>query len=169
MLRSPSSGRTFIRLSRSGLDRARAGGSPAIRWRRSCAGRRSDGDLIEGKNYAKARRLPVDPKTGEERYSGPIGSYDFSTSADKSVSVAWAFANPAEQARIYNAHVQASRDAVGYMADRVGQARMGDGGKYGAEPGHVAWLEFTHHTARRTQSPSTEWRDRCPHRQWCSR
>ena len=115
------------------------------------AGRRSDGELIEGKNYAKARRLPVDPKTGEERYSGPIGSYDFSTSADKSVSVAWAFANPAEQARIYNAHVQASRDAVGYMAERVGQARMGDGGKDGAEPGHVAWLEFTHHTARRTQ------------------
>jgi hypothetical protein len=28
---------------------------------------------------------------------------------------------------------------------------MGDGGKDGAEPGHVAWLEFTHHTARRTQ------------------
>src|SRR4029077_5061582 len=29
--------------------------------------------------------------------------------------------------------------------------RMGQGGNDGAEPGHVAWLEFTHHTARRTQ------------------
>ena len=28
---------------------------------------------------------------------------------------------------------------------------MGKGGNDGAEPGHVAWLEFTHHTARRTQ------------------
>ena len=114
------------------------------------AGRRADGELIEGKYYARERRLPVDPRTGEDRRSIPIGSYDFSTSADKSVSVAWAFANPTEQARIFRAHVEASRDAVGYMAERVGQARIGDGGKDGAEPGHVAWLEFTHHTSRRT-------------------
>lgn len=114
------------------------------------AGRRADGELIEGKHYAKERRLPTNPKTGEERKSIPIGSYDFSTSADKSVSVAWAFAGPVEQARIFRAHVEASRDAVGYMAERVGQARIGDGGKDGAEPGHVAWLEFTHHTSRRT-------------------
>jgi hypothetical protein len=68
------------------------------------AGRRADGELIEGKYYARERRLPVDPRTGEDRRSIPIGSYDFSTSADKSVSVAWAFASPAEQARIFRAH-----------------------------------------------------------------
>jgi hypothetical protein len=115
------------------------------------AGRRADGETIAGKHYARERRLPVDPKTGEERLSGPIGSYDFSPSPDKSVSVAWAFASPIEQARIYNAHLEAARDAVGYIAERVGQARIGKGGNDGAEPGHVAWLEFTHHTARRTQ------------------
>ena len=63
------------------------------------AGRRADGEPIEGKTYAKVRQLPVDPRTGEARSSTPIGSYDFSTSADKSVSVAWAFANPRERAK----------------------------------------------------------------------
>ena len=84
------------------------------------AGRRTDGELVEGKHYAKERRLPVDPKTGEERYSGPIGSYDFCPTPDKSVSVAWAFADPVEQARIYNAHLEAAREAVGYIAGEVG-------------------------------------------------
>jgi hypothetical protein len=114
------------------------------------AGRRADGEKVEGKHYAKARRLPVDPKTGEVRYSGPIGSYDFCPTPDKSVSIAWAFARPVEQAQIYNAHLEAAREALGYIARHVGQARLGDGGKDGAEPGHVGWLEFTHHTARRT-------------------
>jgi hypothetical protein len=108
--------------------------------RASCAalaGRRTDGERVEGKHYAKERRLPVDPKTGEERYSGPIGSYDFCPTPDKSVSVAWAFASPVEQARIYNAHLEAAREAVGYIASEVGRARLGSGGQDGVEPGHV--------------------------------
>jgi hypothetical protein len=60
------------------------------------SGNRADGERVEGKHYAKARRLPVDPKDGEIRHSTPIGSYDFSTNADKSVSVAYAFAGPVE-------------------------------------------------------------------------
>jgi hypothetical protein len=67
------------------------------------------------------------------------------------VSVAWAFAGPVEQAMIYNAHIEAAREAVGYIASEVGKIRLGNGGKDGAEDGHVAWLEFTHHTSRRVQ------------------
>ena len=78
-------------------------------------------------------------------------SGDFCPTPDKSVSVAWAFAGPVEQARIYNAHLEAAREAVGYIAGEVGRARLGRGGQDGAEPGHVPWLEFTHHTSRRTQ------------------
>src|SRR5271166_768012 len=115
------------------------------------AGRRADGEKIAGKKYAIERRLPVDPKTGEQRYSTPIGSYDFCPTPDKSVSIAWAFAPPVEQAKILNAHLEAAREAVGYIATEIGKARLGDGGRDGAEAGHVAWLEFTHHTARRTQ------------------
>jgi len=77
------------------------------------AGRRADGGKIEGKHYAQERRLPVDPKTGEDRYSGPIGSYDFCPTPDKSVSVAWAFSGPRDQARILSAHTEAAREAVG--------------------------------------------------------
>jgi TrwC relaxase len=114
------------------------------------AGRRTDGALIAGKSYARERRLPVDPKTGEQRYSGPIGSYDFCPTPDKSVSVAWAFAPPTERAKILYAHHEAAREVMAYIAAEIGKARVGKAGQDGAEPGHVAWLEFTHHTARRT-------------------
>lgn len=115
------------------------------------AGRRADGELIEGKHYVGERHLPVNPKTGEERISLPIGSYDFCPTPGKSVAAAWGLASPAERASILNAHLDAARAAVSYIATEVGQVRLGDGGKDGSVPGHVTWLEFTHHTARRVQ------------------
>ena len=114
------------------------------------SGRRADGQKVAGKHYAVARRLSVDPKTGEIRLSIPNGSYDFCPTPDKSVSVAWAFAPAVEQAQIYHAHIEAAREAVGSIATEVGKARFGNGGKGGTEAGHVGWLEFTHHTSRRT-------------------
>ncbi len=112
------------------------------------AGRSADGEKIEGKTYAKVRHLGVNPKTGEETVSQPIGSYDFTPSPDKSVSVAWAFAPPTEQAAIFHAHVEAARTAMAYMAKEIGVVRTGAGGEGEELPGHVTWLEFTHHTAR---------------------
>src|ERR1044072_7974158 len=61
------------------------------------AGRRADGERIEGKHYASIRRLPVDEQTGERRLSYPIGSYIFSPAPDKSVSAAWALAGETER------------------------------------------------------------------------
>jgi conjugative relaxase-like TrwC/TraI family protein len=115
------------------------------------AGRRADGTRIPGKLYAKTRQLPENPRTGERELSQPIGSYDFCPSASKSASVAWAFAAPAEQAMILNAHLEAARDAVAYIAREIGQARTGAGGEGELISGHVGWLEFTHYTARKTQ------------------
>lgn len=114
------------------------------------AGRKADGSLIANKKYATERQMPVNPKTGERKWSTPIGSYDFCPTPDKSVSVAWALAGPVEQAMVMNAHIEAAREAVGYIASEVGHARLGDSGKDGFLAGNVAWLEFTHHTARKT-------------------
>jgi energy-coupling factor transporter ATP-binding protein EcfA2 len=114
------------------------------------AGRKADGDFIDNKKYATERQLPVDPKTGERRWSTPIGSYDFCPTPDKSVSVAWGLANNIEQAMIMNAHIEAAREAVGYIGAEIGRARIGNGGEDGWVSGSVGWLEFTHHTARKT-------------------
>ena len=113
------------------------------------AGRRSDNKPIEGKAYAKERRLPVNPRTGADKRSMPIGSFDFTVTPAKSVSVAWAFSNDLERAKIFDAHIEASREAIGYLTDKLAQARIGAGGRGGTEAGHVAVLEFTHHTSRR--------------------
>ena len=130
-----------------GIDPAR----PVSRAQINCllSGHRADGEKVEGKTYAKPRAF-IDPKTGENRDSTPIGSYDFCPTPDKSVSVAWAFATPVEQAIIHTAHLEAAREAVGYIAQEIGQARKGRGGEEGADPGHVGWIEFNHFTARRT-------------------
>ena len=93
------------------------------------AGRRADGEKIEGKHYAKTRQLPENPRTGERELSQPIGAYDFCPSPDKSVSVAWAFSSAAQQAMIYHAHLEAAREAVGYIAAEIGVARTGKGGE----------------------------------------
>ena len=113
------------------------------------SGHRADGGTIEGKVYAKQRAF-TDPKTGENRDSTPIGSYDFCPTPDKSVSVAWAFAPPVEQAIIHTVHLEAAREAMAYIAAEIGQARTGHAGEGETIPGHVGWIEFNHFTARRT-------------------
>ena len=113
------------------------------------AGRRADGARIEGKRYAVARQV-TDRRTGEVKDLTPIGSVDFCLTPDKSVSVAWAFARPAEQASIYAAHRDAAAEAMAAIEGRIGQARKGDGGRDGADPGHVAWIAFDHYTSRPT-------------------
>jgi hypothetical protein len=81
----------------------------------------------------------------------PVGYVDFTFSADKSVSLAWAFA-PTEAER--NAIAQAHRDAVHkamlLVAETIGQARRGQGGRNGAERGAIGWISFDHYAARPT-------------------
>jgi len=113
------------------------------------AGRRADGAKIEGKQYAVARQV-TDRRMGEVKDLTPIGSVDFCFTPDKSVSVAWAFARPAEQASIYAAHRDAAAEAMVTIESRIGQARHGKGGRDGADPGHVAWIAFDHYTSRPT-------------------
>ena len=113
------------------------------------AGRRADGEEIEGKRYASVRQV-TDRRTGEVKDLTPIGSVDFCLTPDKSVSVAWAFARPAEGASIYTAHRDAAAEAMAVIEGRIGQARKGNGGRDGADPGHIAWIAFDHYTSRPT-------------------
>lgn len=113
------------------------------------AGRRADGELIEGKTYSQLRTY-TDPKTGEEKEKIPLGSVDFCMTPDKSVSVAWAFANPAEQAAIYQAHRDAAHEVMLHIEQEIGRAGKGKGGKDGYDPGGIAWVAFDHYTSRPT-------------------
>jgi TrwC relaxase len=113
------------------------------------AGRRADGKKIEGKHYPEVRTV-TDKRTGQTKELIPIGAYDFTLTPDKSVSVAWAFAAPAEQAAIWQAHRDAAHEAMTYLETIIGRARLGHDGREGFEPGHVGWLAFDHYTARPT-------------------
>ncbi|MGH7122368.1 MAG: MobF family relaxase, partial [Acetobacteraceae bacterium] len=81
----------------------------------------------------------------------PIGYIDFTFSADKSVSLTWAFApTEAERNLIAQAHREAVHAAMLHLAGSIGQARKGQGGKDGAEKGAIGWITFDHYAARPT-------------------
>ncbi len=105
------------------------------------AGQRADGSDLDLAAY----------ESGVTASKARIGYIDLTFSADKSLSVAWAFA-PTEAER--NILAQAHRDAVGsameYVAAEMGHVTKGKAGKDGTEPGHVAWLTFDHCTSRPT-------------------
>ncbi len=113
------------------------------------SGHKADGTRIEGKTYSEFREY-IDPKTGENKTKVPIGSVDFCLTPDKSVSVAWAFSTPAEQAAIYQAHSDAANATMAYVENHLAKAGRGKGGKDGHDQGHLAWIEFDHYTSRPT-------------------
>lgn len=113
------------------------------------SGHRADGKKIEGKTYSEFREY-TDSKTGETKTKVPIGSVAFCLTPDKSVSVAWAFATPAEQAAIYQAHSDAARDTMAYIEMHMAKASRGKGGSGGYDQGHIGWIEFDHYTSRPT-------------------
>lgn len=80
-----------------------------------------------------------------------ISGFDFVFSPHKSVTLAAEFApTPAESAAIWNAIDRANDRAMRHAASILGWARMGRGGRDGAEAGAVGWVSFRHHTARPT-------------------
>ena len=113
------------------------------------AGRRADGEKIAGKTYSELREY-TDPKTGELKAKVPVGAVDFCLTPDKSVSVAWAFGTPAEQAAIYQAHRDAAHDTMRYIEREIAKAGIGKGGKDGFDQGHLGWISFDHYTSRPT-------------------
>ncbi|WP_239015922.1 MobF family relaxase [Novacetimonas hansenii] len=80
-----------------------------------------------------------------------IGYVDFTFSAPKSVSVAWAFApTEAERGIILQAHHDAIASTMQEVEKVIGRARKGDAGKDGWDPASIGWVSFDHYTARPT-------------------
>ena len=98
------------------------------------AGRRADGKKIAGKHYSTLREY-TDPKTGVKKESIPLGAVDFTLTPDKSVSVAWAFAAPAEQAAIWQAHGDAAHEAISISSITSRGPRKGKGRQAGWDAG----------------------------------
>jgi hypothetical protein len=109
--------------------------------RHMMGGRRADGSAFDPAAYER----------GVTAAKARIGYVDLTFSADKSLSVAWAFA-PTEAER--NIIAQAHRDAVAsvmdFIAGEIGHVRKGKAGRDGTEAGHVGWISFDHYSARPT-------------------
>jgi hypothetical protein len=102
------------------------------------AGWRTDGERIPGKQY----------QNGTEN-KGRITYYDFTLSAPKSVSIAWALAETKEEKdKVLGAHRWAVDHSLEYLESRIGWARRGKGGNKGADKGHMFWWKFEDYTAR---------------------
>ncbi len=105
------------------------------------AGRKADGSQLSDRDY----------KLAIETSKARIGYIDFTFSAPKSLSVAWALApTQAERAMLHQAHTDAVHSTLLAIETEIGRARLGQGGKKGFEPGSVGWVTFEHYAARPT-------------------
>ena len=101
-------------------------------------GTRSDGAAIPG-------------KYNTTRDGVTIGFIDCTFSADKTVSLAWAFApTEAERNVIACCHREAVDEALLRLSDVIGHARRGAGGRLGRDAGAIGWCKFDHYASRPT-------------------
>jgi hypothetical protein len=104
-------------------------------------GRMADGTELSDRDY----------KAVLEQGASRVGYIDFTFSAPKSLSVAWAFApTGAERAMLHQAHNDAIESVLRAIEKEIGRARKGNGGKDGFEPGAIGWVTFDHYAARPT-------------------
>ena len=111
------------------------------------SGRLADGRELSDRAYTAAL------ETSKAR----IGYIDFTFSAPKSLSVAWAFApTNAERAMLHQAHTDAIESVMQTIETEIVRARKGKGGRDGYEPGSIGWVSFQHYAARPTVAVVTE-------------
>ncbi|GEN80246.1 MobF family relaxase [Actinotalea fermentans] len=102
----------------------------------------------------------------------PVAGFDFTFTAEKSVSVLWALADPSTRELIYACHRQAIADVVALIERDVAKTRIGTNGVAQVDVRGVAAAAFDHwdsrandpnlHThvviANRAQGPDGRWR-----------
>ena len=78
----------------------------------------------------------------------PVAGFDLTFSAPKSVSTAWALADPATREAIHEAHRRAVRLVIGYAEQRVFASRSGKGGVVQEDVRGVVAAAFDHWDSR---------------------
>jgi len=107
------------------------------------AGRRADGKALR----------EIEVLDGLTSTRPQISFVDFCWAADKSVSLAWAFAPTEGEANVIaGAHRRAVELTMHYVEAEIGKRRKGKGGSGGYELGKIGWIRCDHYTSR----PTTE-------------
>jgi conjugative relaxase-like TrwC/TraI family protein len=99
--------------------------------------------LADGFGPEAASRIALVRNAGSERR---VALHDFTLSAPKSVSVAWALAGTTLSAAMEAAHLHAARSFLSVMADQI-HSRLGAGGRI-RRPCPVVAVLFPHQTSR---------------------
>jgi conjugative relaxase-like TrwC/TraI family protein len=112
-----------------------------------------EGTVVEDEHLRRMLHECADPITGEQLAakklrSNGVGSFDFTFSPSKSVSVAWALADPATRDVIYRCHQDAISYVLDYAQREVFRVRAGTNGIVVDETNGVVAAAFTHFDSR---------------------
>jgi conjugative relaxase-like TrwC/TraI family protein len=97
---------------------------------------------------AELARIEVEESERERHLIRPVAGFDLTFSVPKSVSAAWALADPNTQAVIYQAHQDAIKLAVGYAEQHVFFSRSGANGVIQEPVRGVVAAAFDHWDSR---------------------
>ncbi len=108
-------------------------------------------DPVTGEQLGRppiARREWIDARGRTRKPALPVAGFDLTFSAPKSVSVAWALADPATREAIHGAHLQALEFVIAYAESQVFASRSGTGGIVQEDIRGVVAAAFDHWDSR---------------------
>ena len=108
-------------------------------------------DPVTGEQLGRppmARREWIDACGRTRKPSLPVAGFDLTFSAPKSVSVAWALADPSTREAIHAAHVRALEFVISYAESHVFSSRSGTGGIVQEDIRGVVAAAFDHWDSR---------------------
>jgi len=108
-------------------------------------------DPVTGEQLGRApiaRREWIDARGVVRKPSLPVAGFDLTFSAPKSVSVAWALADPPTREAIHAGHAKALEFVIGYAEEHVFASRSGPGGIVQEDVRGVVAAAFDHWDSR---------------------
>ncbi|HZC72091.1 MAG TPA: MobF family relaxase [Jatrophihabitans sp.] len=105
-------------------------------------------DLADAARAGAVVDIEVDENEREKHITRPVAGFDLTFSVPKSVSTVWAVADPATQAVIYEAHLEAIRRTIAYAERHVFFSRSGTNGVVQEDIRGVVATAFDHWDSR---------------------